>query len=214
MEYTEPTMSQQRASSVILIVALILIPSIWWLERAQPDLWKERLFLPNLEEVTNKHTPLFSTGRRLPATVAANLTLSPQDNPVIIEGATTIPAGVTLTIQPGTHIYAAEFGQLHVNGKILAQGTPEKEITFATNEVHPLNTTWNGIVLAGNSESAFEYVYITNASPGITCEANSRAAITRVIIKQASMGIFTASPGCIIQDVHFGGVREAIITTY
>lgn len=181
---------------MLIVLALLLLPGAVWLERAEPNLWNERLFLPNLIPVIHKHTSLYSQGRFLPGIITADLTLSPQDNPVIITSATTIPAGITLTIAPDTHVYVAEFGQLDVVGTITAVGTTEKPITFTTNEVYPLNRTWNGIILRPYSTATLEHLTITAASPGITCEAGSNARMTTINIQETSMGIFNASTNC------------------
>ena len=51
--------------------------------------------------------------------------------PYRLTAATTIPAGTTLTIGPGTAIYADQNVRMTVNGRILAQGTADHRITMS-----------------------------------------------------------------------------------
>ncbi len=204
-------MDRVHASTYAVFLALLFIPGLLWLERAYPDTWNERLALPKLEPVVNRHTSVFTAGLTLPAEIREDLSLSPENNPVIISGVSKVAPNVTLTIAPGTQIYVGEFGQLEILGKLQVIGTSQKPILFTTNERYELNQTWNGVVLRPQSEAAIEHVDILRASPGITCEPGSRANISDTRISQGSMGIFTASSDCRVINSHIVGVKDGII---
>jgi hypothetical protein len=199
--------SSLRFPTIAFALAVLLIPASMWLERAQSALWTSGLFLPHVVPLIHKHTPAFPVGRFLPPAITHDLTLTAQDNPVLIAHSVTVPAGITLTLQPGVHVYAGEFGQLTVAGSLQAQGTAEDPITFASNELNPLNQTWNGLVFAAGSNAVMNNIRISQASPGITCGAGSRAAIDAIDISGGSMGIFAASPDCVITNSHLLYVR-------
>jgi len=57
-------------------------------------------------------------------------TWKPSGNPYIVTCDCTVPAGQTLTIQPGVEVWIAENMSLTVNGVIQAVGTPTQRITF------------------------------------------------------------------------------------
>jgi parallel beta-helix repeat protein len=61
----------------------------------------------------------------------------------------TIPAGVTLTIEPGTNVQFANGASLTVNGVLKASGTTSQPITFtSTGSTSP--GSWGNIVLSGS----------------------------------------------------------------
>ncbi|TMK56610.1 MAG: DUF946 domain-containing protein, partial [Actinobacteria bacterium] len=71
------------------------------------------------------------------------------------EGTISIPAGVTLTIQPGVYVRTPNF---NVKGTILAQGSAQRPIVF-TGVRESEGGEWGGITLeAGSGGSSFNYV--------------------------------------------------------
>ncbi|MEZ5301732.1 MAG: right-handed parallel beta-helix repeat-containing protein [Verrucomicrobiales bacterium] len=65
-------------------------------------------------------------------TIASNRTLNASGGPYLLNGDVTVPAGVTLTIQPGTTVYFQPTnGRLTVRGKLVAEGTEYARIRFA-----------------------------------------------------------------------------------
>jgi hypothetical protein len=53
------------------------------------------------------------------------------DSPYRVGQATTLPAGVTLRIEPGVNVYVDAGVRITVNGRLLAEGTPEQRIRFS-----------------------------------------------------------------------------------
>ncbi|HEY5910104.1 MAG TPA: lamin tail domain-containing protein [Verrucomicrobiae bacterium] len=62
--------------------------------------------------------------------LASSTTWASAAGPYRITGNITVPAGVTLTIQPGTTVYFDNGVGLTINGQLLAQGTPTRRIRF------------------------------------------------------------------------------------
>lgn len=90
-----------------------------------------------------------------------------------------VPPGLTLTIQPGTHVQFAGNYSLNIGGKLVAAGEPEAVIRF---EPYSAGTTWNRIAFNDTSEDAqtsetgeyqggnvLQYVALSGATGGIAC---------------------------------------------
>ncbi len=94
------------------------------------------------------------------------------DNPTFVTGAFIIPAGKTLTIEPGVTVKFNSGASLVVAGKIVASGTYLNSITFTSNSGSPSPGDWNGIEFQSttNVGSTFNYCIVlyggggTNAS--------------------------------------------------
>ena len=126
--------SKEHLPTIILALALLLVPVAIWFESAEADTWQARLLLPKLALEPDRHTPRLSSGTFLPPEIRQDLTLTPQDNPIIIAKTSRILPGVTVTIQPGTRIFAHEFSSLLIEGTLSSNGTAQKPVTFTSNE--------------------------------------------------------------------------------
>ncbi|MHB8894638.1 MAG: right-handed parallel beta-helix repeat-containing protein [Candidatus Geothermincolia bacterium] len=106
---------------------------------------------------------------------------------VTVSGDITVPAGTTLTIQPGTVISFAALGddqngglkttlaELIVNGSLVAQGTAASPIILTSTSSAAEKGDWQGIRFlpaATGSSLALAYVTIENAATGVAIEAN------------------------------------------
>jgi hypothetical protein len=200
--------------SLILSFLLLFLPLAAAIERHYPRLWQERLILPDIIPDISRHTPLHYTGTFLPPVISRDRNLTPENNPVILSHLTRVPSGVTLTLAPGTQIYAHEFAGLNIEGNLIAAGNAVKPIVFTTNEEHPRNQLWNGISLEPGSRAELLFVAIQHASPAITCLADSRLNASNININVASTGIFSLSPNCNFRDSVLTHVRHGIVTSY
>lgn len=104
---------------------------------------------------------------------------------VLIKGDVEVAPSATLTILPGTVVKfekIEEFGveklgtdklshfpraELIVRGKLYAQGTPEKKITFASAEESAHPGDWGSINFLGGTGSIIEFCVITDAHTGV-----------------------------------------------
>lgn len=109
------------------------------------------------------------------STVTWNLAGSPYH----MTANTTVPAGVTLVIEPGVSVYGDQNARLTVNGRILAAGTAASHITFsgvpgavATGDADPIKNgtqtgppKWGGVRVVDSltQENIFRYCDFTNA---------------------------------------------------
>jgi VCBS repeat-containing protein len=93
--------------------------------------------------------------------VAANTTWSPTNGVYRVTGNITVPAGVTLTIQPGTTVFFDAGTSLTVNGRLVANGTQLSQIHMG---VSPgIAGKWNGINFA-NTTQLNQMTYVNMAA--------------------------------------------------
>jgi len=87
-------------------------------------------------------------------------------SPYLLDGEVTVPAGQTLTIDPGVVVFSNSWYGLHVQGTLRAIGTDTDSILFTTTPVGfpPSNPGWKGIRFenAGNNNE-IAYSIIENA---------------------------------------------------
>ncbi|HPD47710.1 MAG TPA: lamin tail domain-containing protein [Anaerohalosphaeraceae bacterium] len=83
-----------------------------------------------------------TTGLELSGTLTQDTTLSAASGPFTVTADLTVPAGVTLTIEPGTTLFFAAGTALNVNGRLLAEGAEYRRICFTR---IPGGGNWDGI---------------------------------------------------------------------
>ena len=100
-------------------------------------------------------------------------TWSPSGNPYVVTDNATVPAGQTLTIQPGVTVWIAENVSITANGLIQAVGTPTQRITF---QAPIASQYWSNIYcLHASGTNRFKYCDFRNAdTPGISAKAESQ----------------------------------------
>lgn len=189
-----------KISSLAVVVVLLGLPFLMWSERAAGTTWVERLVIPHIEETPDRHTPRFSQGTYLPPVVTRDTTLNATQNPILVAHTTRIPAGVTLTVTPGVQFYFHEFATLVVEGELMLGGTDESPITLSSNELHPANQLWNGIIFMPGSSAGITGTTIQQATPAISCLPSSHVRIGKSRLVQATTGVFTKSSDCHITD--------------
>ncbi len=200
--------------AVLLILALLSIAGATLFERAESKTWSERLSVPTYTEELSRHTPLHAEGTFLPPHLSKSTTLTTQDNPVILAGRTEVPAGFTLTLTEGVTVFAHEFAELDVSGNIELKGTPVSPVTLSSNERHPQNQVWNGIILQRNATADIHSAHFTDASPALSCRGGSQATVTDSEVKRAVVGIFSESPGCTVTNTRIEAVHESYVRTF
>ena len=137
-------------------------------------------------------------------------TWSLQNSPYNLVGEVTIPAGETLTIQPGVIVYAMGDYRINASGTIIAVGTPADSIRFESGQADP-NALWTGIRLDNTvSPSEFAHCYIEKATYGIN-SVNSPVHIhhCRFNLNQKGMQLYgIGNPA--VMDVHDNIVEYSI----
>ncbi len=99
--------------------------------------------------------------------VNGNATLTAAQSPYLLEGTLEVPEGATLTIEPGTRIFAASpQAGIQVRGALTAVGTPDSPIVFS--HANP-NETWEGLRFESSAgPNMVEFVWLLYAGIGIT----------------------------------------------
>jgi hypothetical protein len=103
------------------------------------------------------------------------------DRPYIVTSNIEVPPDRTVTIEPGTVLLFRNFSGLHVRGRLIARGTPEKPIVFTSEfdrQYNPSSTRnanpfdWDGIYMTLNSlGTQFTHVVIAYSVYCITSES-------------------------------------------
>lgn len=211
--YASPSMSTPSSliPSVLLSATLLLVPAAILAENQAGRVWNNRLFLPTYQEEENLHTPQVTEGTYLPPTIKQTTTYTLADSPLILTDTTTIPAGITVTINPGVRVVAHEFALLNIQGTLLAAGHPAQPITFTTNEVHPDNQSWSGIVVEPSGQTNLEHVIVEYASPGFTCVAGSRVNADHLHTRFGLVGLYTESPTCTLTNSRLQAIQYGVV---
>lgn len=203
--------SSRVGTTIILSTILLLIPLAIGFERANEQAWINRLWQPNYKTEPDRHTPLTTKGTRLPTTLTESITLTAANSPYILTESLVVPKDITLRIEPGVTIRAHEFAMITVHGSLEANGIKNQPIVFTTNELHPDNQTWGGIVLDANSQNTINYITVQYASPGVSCLANSTLNASNILTQFGLVGLYTESDSCHVQHSRLQALEYAII---
>lgn len=203
--------SLTTVASLLVSLVIFLVPVWYWFERTNQETWTRRLFVPVLEAEPARHTPRFAQGTYLPAQITRDTTLAADQNPLLVAGVTVIAPGVTLTIEPGSHLYFHEFAGLQVEGTLVLRGTAAAPVRLASNEQHRANQAWSGIIIGAMGTSQITDADVEDASPGISCLPGSTLTASRVRIWRGLVGWYTASESCTLAESVITGAREGIV---
>jgi len=95
------------------------------------------------------------------------------DSPFIVINNVTVLPGVTLTIEPGVEVRFGGNFSLTILGKLVAEGTKDRMITFTSNKHVREAGDWIGINFSGVSESYMSYCVVEYAVNGIIVKNSS-----------------------------------------
>jgi nitrous oxidase accessory protein NosD len=133
--------------------------------------------------------------------LGANETWSPADNPHNITGTVTVPAGIKLTILPGTQVFFSGFYSILVEGEMAAGGTIADPVLFTRDAS---TAYWNNLQFQTNGKGSLTYSRIEYAYSGITLITNSACTIDHSAIQSAYYGIYwhlpASNPGHVITN--------------
>lgn len=80
--------------------------------------------------------------------------------PYVVTCDVVVPAGVTLTLEPGTVVKLNSETGIKVAGTLLAQGTAEQPILFTSNRSRLRRGDWDGIDVSAGGRATFEHATI------------------------------------------------------
>ena len=95
---------------------------------------------------------------------------SPAGGICVVQGAAVVGDQSELVIEAGTRVEFTAHASLTVYGRVIARGTKEEPIVFASAAEEPSFFDWDGLRLAGGSGSVLEHVAISNAGTGLLAE--------------------------------------------
>ena len=123
------------------------------------------------------------------------------DGDYLLEADLQVPAGITLTISPGSSIlvvpsdstkvdpeYLSKETEVLVRGRLLARGTAAKPILFVTAGKDKNQVQWAGLQFVSSQDSQLEHLLIEQAETGILC-LDSSPQIHFVQILRSRYGI-------------------------
>lgn len=126
------------------------------------------------------------------------------NNPYLLVGDVSIPAGEVLTIEPGVVVRAMGNYRINAQGTIQAIGTETDSIRFENNQLPPTNL-WKGIRLENPSQqSNFKYIVVEYAEYGINAvDSPIEVSYSRFSYNQRGLhlyGIGNSNPA--VMNVH------------
>jgi hypothetical protein len=115
-------------------------------------------------------------------TLAANTTLSRLNSPWLVRGDVTVPAGITLTIEPGVTVYFAQGAGIDIAGRLVAQGNSRERITLT--RAPNVSGAWDGLQF-NNTQQENRLAYV-DMSFGDGRGHSIRANTSRLAIDNAT----------------------------
>ena len=116
------------------------------------------------------------------------------DSPFYINGDITVGSSDSLTIQPGVTVYFNGYYSLIVQGKLIAAGTQNNNITFAWVGGGSDRNKWGGISLYSSTRpSTISYCNIMNARIAIASYGSFNNILTFNTIRYNSAGILISA---------------------
>ena len=107
-----------------------------------------------------------NSGSVLPGLITENTTLT-SDHPFYVSENLHVPAGVTLTLDPGVEIRMPAQGHIIIDGQLIVNGTPDVPVLIGSNDETD-NGRWGGISFSNASDtSSISYLQLSDASRGI-----------------------------------------------
>jgi parallel beta-helix repeat protein len=109
------------------------------------------------------------------------------DSPFVLSGDVTVNSGVTLRIEPGVQVRFGGLYSLNVNGRIVAEGTSEKNIRFTTDDPTG-GMMWQTVRIDGNLPSSLINCQIDHGTDGLTVD-NGNMEMRQSFVTACTTGI-------------------------
>ncbi len=105
--------------------------------------------------------------------ILSNTTWTKAGSPYVVTGDIAVDTAVTLTIEPGTTVKFDGYNVLYIDGKLVAEGTPQENIRFLSSKMNTSPDTWRGISFRLKSKpdtSIIRYCEFNNAVNAVFIE--------------------------------------------
>lgn len=151
-----------------------------------------------------------STVATASGTLAADTVWTAVDGPYSITSSLTAPAGVTLTIEPGTTVYLGSGVNLTVSngGRILAEGTAALPIRFS--RTPGSTSSWGGITINGSTSAPSPLTIIRNTffefngSTAIHTQSGAEVELTELSFGNTAVQYLSLDASSfVVRDCHF-----------
>jgi nitrous oxidase accessory protein NosD len=153
------------------------------------------------------------SGSRLLGTIPGNQTLSAGNYLVI--GDVTIPAGVTMTLQPDARLFFATGRRIYAFGNLVAVGTPSQRITFGSAANSPAKGDWVGLQIDSGGSATLENIVVQHSTYGVDFFRGG-GSLKKSLIRLNTHGVYvepgmapTIGPGNEITQNDYGIYLEA-----
>jgi Cutinase/Fibronectin type III domain len=178
--------------------------------------------VPNYAAATtlSTGTPASAAPVHLCGLLDGDQTWDPAIAPVYILDCTiTIPAGVTLTVHPGTIIKASSGATLQVDGSLVASGTAGSPVVFTSladdsvggdtngdgSATAPALIDWNGVSVSGPGVHGFDFLQVKFAR--LTLSGGSSTSLTHAQVGGAVSVDATSGPVTVTDNIVGQGLR-------
>lgn len=146
-------------------------------------------------------------------TISQNTEWTLVDNPFIVSNNITIADGATLTIEPGVNVRFGGDFQITVNGRIIADGTANRPITFMYNGLNASTEDWITIQINGTQDSSLTYCTIEHGSNAVTLEQGSLNLQNNLIISNSNGTVLNGGNAVIENNEIINNTINGIIIT-
>ena len=164
------------------------------------------------------------------ADITSDTTWGPDGGPYIVSGAVNIPAGITLTILPGTTVEFSSnpgaYSGLNVQGSLVADGNPGAKIYFTSDRDasiegssaaaaggadDPAPRDYRGLSFAAGSTGDLQDVEVRYADEGIVDDAGS-VNVTDSVVADSNDGVIVREGTLTLTDDTFTDNTDAVTT--
>jgi len=143
------------------------------------------------------------------------------NSPFVVSKNVVVSTSATLFIEAGVEVRFGGNFSITVDGRLIANGTNAKPITFTSDRLTPDVGDWSTILLSGTQQSSLTYCKIEYGTSGITLESGGLVILNSFVRYNSGNGItilngdFTAEynefAGNIGSGVYIAGCNRAIV---